>query len=378
MELLTRAFDVLCAKRSTDLKKQLGAIPELKRDTLRRARQVLRLLALFHDIGHYPFSHSGEIGKRHEDVSGDIVRSAFSDKIDRTFFKGCYNVVSAILCKDLPTNRQELTILQRLIKGEMDMDRTDYLLRDSHHCGVEYGRFDVARLIESLNLAKNDIGLLDVCIEEGGFHTVESLLLARYQMNLQVYFHRVRRIYDIYLAKFLEAWINEMKEITLQQFQKSDDIQVFEAIREHARNKKSSAYPWAKRLLEREHHREVFSPSEHADANDIIKVTDIFKRAPEEFPSWSFIMDPADKARGTVHNLFVSGDTDKIDDIKVLDERTRKGKTESIGEKSRIIQKIPKEFCVPRIFAAPNAGAIDSESNKKIIEKIRNWCKDNF
>ena len=100
-----------------------------------------------------------------------------------------------------------------------------------------------------------------------------------------------------YLAKFLEAWINEMKEITLQQFQKSDDIQVFEAIREHARNKKSSAYPWAKRLLEREHHREVFSPSEHADANDIIKVTDIFKRAPEEFPSWSFIMDPADKAR---------------------------------------------------------------------------------
>src|SRR5439155_18603190 len=81
-------------------------------------------------------------------------------------------------------------------------DRSDYLLRDSHHCGVEYGRFDQRRMIQCLDLHEADGGTLEIALHRDGIHTFEALILARYQMNTQVYFHRIRRIYDYYLRQY--------------------------------------------------------------------------------------------------------------------------------------------------------------------------------
>src|SRR5204863_2252421 len=96
----------------------------------------------------------------------------------------------------------QLKVLKDLVSGEMDADRSDYLLRDSHHCGVEYGRFDHRRMIQCLDLHEAEGGTLEIALHRDGIHTFEALILARYQMNTQVYYHRVRRIYDHYLCQY--------------------------------------------------------------------------------------------------------------------------------------------------------------------------------
>ena len=88
----------------------------------------------------------------------------------------------------------QLKVLKDLVSGEMDADRSDYLLRDSLHCGVEYGRFDHARMVQCLEVYESDGGTLEIALDRGGIHTFEALILARYQMNTQVYYHRIRRL----------------------------------------------------------------------------------------------------------------------------------------------------------------------------------------
>ena len=374
LELVSRVLDALCLKRGKDLEDELRHVVELKVDTLARARQLLRLLALFHDMGHTPFSHSGELGGvSHEALSLQIVKARFERKLDQWFFKGCGKLVCHVMQEDVSSVPQRLLIVHNIIKGQVDMDRTDYLARDSHHCGVEYGVFDHARLIDSLDLARDHQGNLVLCVDQGGFHVVEALLLARYQISLQVYYHRVRRIYDIYLAKFLEGWIHKVKEVTLAQFQQSDDSEVFEAIRHHARQKGSPVRRWAQSLTERVHHRMVFLKGDHADANDEEKVDRLLGRARGRYRGWDFILD---KARGSVHRLWVRGERHKMDDFLVRDPRN--GSHESIGEKSRIIEKIPKDFFVLRIYALPKTGSIDSATARAKLEKIESWCRSSF
>src|SRR5207253_11460879 len=122
-------------------------------------------------------------------------------ELDRTYFAGFSLLLGKIL-RGGAVLPPQLKVLRDLISGEMDADRSDYLLRDSHHCGVEYGRFDHPRMIQCLDLHEGEGGALEIALQRDGIHTFEALILARYQMNTQVYFHRIRRIYDYYLCQY--------------------------------------------------------------------------------------------------------------------------------------------------------------------------------
>jgi len=83
-----------------------------------------------------------------------------------------------------------------------------YLLRDSYHAGVAYGKFDHYRLIDTLRILPHEqTDEATLGIESGGLHSTEALLLARYFMYTQLYFHPVRRIYDFHLLEFLKLWL---------------------------------------------------------------------------------------------------------------------------------------------------------------------------
>lgn len=93
-----------------------------------------------------------------------------------------------------------------LIVGQMDADRMDYLLRDSHHIGVQYGRFDLHRLISTIQaIPGRDNRPPRLGISEGGWHAAEALVLARYFMFTQVYFHKTRIAYDVHLRRALKG-----------------------------------------------------------------------------------------------------------------------------------------------------------------------------
>jgi len=166
-----------------------------------KARQLIRLFGLLHDVGHSAFSHAGECivpGGSHEKVSAYVVReSDLAGHLKKVFswFPGLGELLARMVSenKNDPVAPQ-LTILKQLVSGQLDLDRTDYLLRDSLHCGVGYGNFDYRRLIESLTVTEHPgTRALEIALEPSGLHSFEALILARYYMNTQVYFHRLRK-----------------------------------------------------------------------------------------------------------------------------------------------------------------------------------------
>lgn len=157
-------------------------------------------------------------------------------------------------------------ILSEIIVGDaFGVDRIDYLLRDSYHAGVAYGKFDHYRLIDTLRILPRTTGEESgsiepvLGIEEGGLHSAEALLLARYFMYSQVYFHPVRRIYDIHLKDFLIEWLPEGKfTINVEELLSMTDNEVLAALLAASRAGEHKGHDPARRIVKREHYRKLY------------------------------------------------------------------------------------------------------------------------
>lgn len=223
MELAGRVFDVVTNRDNVtdEIRKLLG--PLSNEEERQYWRQVLRMAALCHDTGHLPFSHTAEKkllpeGWSHERLTREIIASEEMQEIWKSVTPPLRvdDIVKVAVgpekATDLSFSDWE-TILAEIIVGDaFGVDRMDYLLRDSHHVGVVYGKFDHYRLIDTLRILpsapsddKEGSGEPALGVEEGGIHTTEALMLARYFMYSQVYLHPVRRIYDIHLIDFLNC-----------------------------------------------------------------------------------------------------------------------------------------------------------------------------
>jgi uncharacterized protein len=355
MEMVTRAFDSIGLKHRKLINAELSQIRELRTNTWVRARQTLRIFALLHDVGHPAFSHAAEEvipGGNHEDVSLYVVQEILGDMLERLFYKDIVGLLTRLFKKS-----PDATFLRGFVAGEMDMDRTDYLLRDSLHCGVEYGKFDFRRLIESLTIYKNrDTGRIELAIERGGEHTFEALILARYQMNTQVYYHRLRRIYDHYLTQYMKSW-GVVHYKTMDDVLRFDDIKVLNDIAKDAETKNKRSQ-WARRIINRTHHKVVYETGDNADLIQLKKVKRILEALRLKFGSVDFYLD--DNAKG-IHKLTVHGQQDeqRAEDFFLIE---KDGTAKLITEQSAVLEKIPATFRTVRIYA---------DATPKQLEKIR-------
>jgi len=144
--------------------------------------------ALLHDIGHGPFSHLFErvTGSRHEEWVACIIASPDSS-ISHILAER--NAAWPVRIASLISGTWEgRPFLKELIASQLDVDRMDYLLRDSRMCGVTYGQFDLERLIQTLTVVDGHVVLTDK-----GITSAEEFLLARYFMYWNVYFHKATR-----------------------------------------------------------------------------------------------------------------------------------------------------------------------------------------
>ena len=225
MELAGRIFDVITDQNNIhDKARELVPQFGLPRDNLLYWRRVLRIAALCHDLGHLPFSHAAEKdllpdGWDHEKLTVNFIRSDEMKAIlqDSTPPVRVDDVVKLAVglkkLKDAAFSDWEIILSEIIVGDSFGVDRIDYLLRDSYHAGVAYGRFDHFRLIDTLRILPRTSGEYEgsteplLGVEEGGLHSAEALLLARYFMYSQVYFHPVRRSYDIHLKDFLKKWL---------------------------------------------------------------------------------------------------------------------------------------------------------------------------
>lgn len=241
MHLVSRAFDTIVAKPEVrELFESEAA--NYDRSMWELVRQVLRLTALLHDVGHLPFSHAAENevfpivnGRqlRHEDYSAGFI---LHGEIRELLQKHPDNAGLDIAPEDIAgflegklTNRRlaNLAPWRGLISGELDADRMDYLLRDSYHLGVEYGRFDVDRVLSVLTFAADpESGAPHLAVEEGGLLAVEALILARYYMYHQVYFHKVRRFID---SQYATAFAYLLRKNGIEKFAPPDSAENMKA-----------------------------------------------------------------------------------------------------------------------------------------------------
>lgn len=162
-------------------------------------RQSACAAALLHDIGHGPFSHALErvfSNVDHESLSRRIVRERLAPVLERHGLQA--ETVSAMMEGTYPR-----TAFHELLASQLDVDRMDYLLRDSLYTGVRYGLFDLDRILASLVPLQEGDNLM-AALDPKGVDAVEEFLFSRYFMQWQIYRHRTVRSAEALLRAVLE------------------------------------------------------------------------------------------------------------------------------------------------------------------------------
>jgi hypothetical protein len=166
-------------------------------------KQKIRLAALLHDVGHAPFSHLFEpllqkyMGRNHEDMSRWIIAdSTLAGVISNQGFDA--KELSGLAVGK--PSKPEKPFLGQIISSSFDVDKMDFVVRDSYHTGAGYGSVDVFRLIYTMDVLDGNLA-----VDITALPALESLILARLESFKTIYFHRACRAVQMMLVKALEA-----------------------------------------------------------------------------------------------------------------------------------------------------------------------------
>lgn len=185
LHLMTSAIEVL-------RQKGIEILPE--------EAEAVSIAILLHDIGHGPFSHALEQslveGISHEDIS-----ILFMKELNKQFSGGLE------LAIDIFNNKYKKKFLHQLVSGQLDMDRLDYLRRDSFFTGVTEGTIGSDRIIKMINVVDDNL-----VVDVKGIYSIEKFLIARRLMYWQVYLHKTVQSAELLLVKILKR----AKEVALE------------------------------------------------------------------------------------------------------------------------------------------------------------------
>lgn len=281
MHLAGRVYDALASRPDAPLDPSLTS----------RQRRLVRVAALLHDIGHAPFSHTAEDlfdePIDHEEMTHRLLGCAEL----RTIFERHGDGVDAaavirVLARSSADERELL--LSEIISGELDVDKMDYLLRDSLYCGVRYGSYDLERLIDTVEpLRDPEDGSWHIGVGAGGVHALEALVMARYYMFTQVYFNPTGKIMEIHLNEWLRAEGRRWPS-TPEAFLAQDDVTVIAAMR-------LSDHPHARAILDRERFVLAYESREHLSRDEVARFDHLLPDLEKQFGTGTILIDRSAK-----------------------------------------------------------------------------------
>lgn len=226
-------------------------------------QEEMRLAALLHDIGHGPFSHVFEplmiryLKKTHEDLVPWLVRETeIADKLEKAGFNP--RTVGNLAVGRLGDKKRPY--LDQVISSSVDVDKMDFLVRDSFHTGAGYGSVDVHRLLYTMDVIRGNLSVNGTAVA-----ALESFLLARLESFRTIYFHRASRAVQIMIVRALEAAKDELRLLDFDQpsdYLRLDDYKVWSDLKECKKSKKIMEDLEARRLLKCSYEKTVYAPEE--------------------------------------------------------------------------------------------------------------------
>ena len=336
--LAGRAFDSIFSNSKV---KELS-LSDKKRNQFRK---TLKLSALLHDIGHGPLSHTTEFlmpslnklnikkflsgGKdrpaRHEDYTLKfIMDSDLTDVIQSIGVEPLW--LARLLHPDLTGGEDFfmeggvdfLPLLRQIISSDLDVDRMDYIHRDSYCCGVNYGMVDSPWLLSHFTFHQVE-NKFYLTLNREALWTAESFLLGRHHMHLTVYFHHKPVVYEKMLVKYRES----EKEFwslpcDIESFSRFVDSALFEKLTESKSNE------WARRLLNKNPYRRLYEWSYFSpDPGKITKEEEQVAALQQKLSDEGVLFISANSSDHSLQPIF--GQTKK-DQVFVKDQRTGTGK----------------------------------------------------
>ena len=375
-------------------------------DWIPREKQKVRLAALLHDVGHSPFSHASEElfpfkdtlrltsghlfpseapqlkRYKHEDYSIALIKGPLRTEIESHELNNGIDITADHIADLLQggTAAGPTLLWREILSNQLDADRMDYLLRDSHHLGVRYGQYDLHRLVSSVCAfqykSEEDPRLrVKIGVLKGGLHAAESLIVARYSMFKQVYFHKTRTAYDIHLQHAMEELLPSgtfplPDEHGLPEYLSWSDWKVQGLLAE------GKGGEHAERLLKRRHFRIAYASKDRFVPSN--KQQTAFSLAVKEQKKLAFIKDALNgvckEARTSKNNWYKGSSAD----ITVVDEVDRTqlsplSQFTSIAElnaqEQTLLYVAPEDVEKARKIIADAVAAFDRLDNKKAAKK---------
>ncbi|WP_339198039.1 HD domain-containing protein [Aeribacillus sp. FSL k6-2211] len=307
--------------------------------------------ALLHDVGHGPFSHSFEkvFHLDHEDFTQAIILG--NTEINRVLSNAGAEFpkkVAEVIAKTYK-NKQVIS----LISSQIDADRMDYLQRDAFYTGVQYGHFDMERILRVMRPREDQ-----VVIKYSGMHAVEDYIMSRYQMYWQVYFHPVTRSAEVILSKILHRakalYENNYSfqadpvhfysifkgDVTVEDYLKLDESIILYYFQEWQEEKDPILSDLCNRFINRRLFKYVeFQPS-NEQLMKLIELTNLFKKAGID-PEYYLVVDSSsdlpydfyrpgeEEERLPIHLLMPNGEIRELSrESEIVDAITGKRRTD--------------------------------------------------
>ncbi len=346
-----------------------------------RLKQAVMLGALLHDIGHGPLSHaSEEVMPALKDLNIKVPKPAQNRRSNHEDFTLKF-ITGSDLSKTLEDNFSDISplhiaciidpqikapddffivdkinfrpLLCQLVSSELDVDRMDYLSRDSHFCGITYGKIEYKWLIENLTYHELD-GQLHLALARKALYTFDDFLISRHHMYLMVYFHHKCIIYDEMLVRYLQSKDCEYQiPADIDEYLKYTDYHFYQSIL-------SAKNQWAQRITNRRPFKMLFELHETHEN----KRTNEIKSLLEE--NDILTVHSSSKARLSKYHPSLPIE-EKVRQIYVVDKFNPKQEPYPIEESTNIFQQYEKTRRIDRLYVQPE----DLALSQKLLHKAK-------
>lgn len=344
------------------------AYPFQKPSNKIRFRQITKLAALLHDIGHGPLSHTteevmpsvselkiavySEPGNfqpdrraNHEDYTIKFVTDSNIAQLIKKYYSDIdpYHV-ACLIDKNLYCDDDVFTdgkinyrpLLSQIVSSELDADRMDYLERDSYFCGISYGNIDRDWLIQNLTIHIKD-QKANLALNRRALYAFDDFLISRHHMHLMVYFHHKSVVYDEMLLRYLSSPdCKFFLPSNLDEYISYTDYKLYEHL-------DTVSNPWARRVAERKPYRVA---------------TELHNQDPERASNAKLILTAAhidyiytsSNIRLSKYHATASSDDS---DIYVVDQYDKWDKPAPINSATQIFQKYEGARTIDRVYVSP-------------------------